>query len=66
MSGNRTVGVVLHVWRAVVATLPVVRGGSRGLPHVHQVPVAVCMRLPIPQKVEYDVGLVGVRDEVEV
>jgi len=54
------------VWRAVVAAVPVVRGGPRGLPDVHQVPVAVRVRLPIPQKVEHDVGLAGVRDEVEV
>jgi len=66
VSGNRTVGGVLHVWRAVVATVPVVRGGSRGLPGVHQVPVTVRVRLPISQKVEHDLGLAGVRDEVEV
>lgn len=66
MSGNRTVGVVPHVRRAGITTVPVVRGGSRGLPSVYQVPTAVRMRVPLPQKVQHDVGLAGIGDEVKV
>jgi len=66
VSGNRTVGVVLYVRRSVVTTVPVVLGRARGLSAVRQVPVAVRVRLRFPQNVEHDVGLAGVRDEVEV
>jgi len=54
------------VRRAVVTAVPVVRGGARGLSAVRQVPIAVRVRLPLPQDVEHDVGLAGVRDEVAV
>jgi len=66
VSGNRTSGVMLHLRRAIVTSVPVVREGTRGLSGVRRVLAAVRVRRTVHVRAEHLVGLAGVRHEVAV